>query len=75
MTTVRATAMLLVLIVIAVLSGCGSSSTTTNRSVPPGNQYRVGELCPQSDVGKTTTGADGKLVCQKVSGLDRWAAS
>jgi hypothetical protein len=64
-----------VLLVVAV-GGCGkASSSTTNLTAPPGSQYRSGELCPHAYLNKSTTGADGKLVCQKVGTLDRWVKS
>ena len=68
----RAAAAAAVLLAVAV-GGCGAkSSSTTNLTAPPGNQYRSGELCPHADLGKSTTGSDGKLVCRKVGILDRW---
>ncbi|MCU4186245.1 hypothetical protein K6U06_17905 [Acidiferrimicrobium sp. IK] len=39
---------------------------------PAGNLYKAGQFCPGADLNVTTTGSDGAITCEVVTGRDRW---
>jgi hypothetical protein len=48
------------------------ASGQTALTSPAGNLYRAGEFCPERDLGISTQGSDGTIICSNDNGYDRW---